>query len=80
VEVTEVGNQAPEDRKKAEIIRNISGALTANELGLQDVAKIANVIGQCLEHDGLTEQVLAFLKQAVQGLQQGTGEKDQGQP
>lgn len=65
VEITEVVTaQTPEDKKKATIIKNLSDALVTWEL--QDVAKIANIVGLCLDKAELINKTLAFLSQSVQ--------------
>lgn len=67
VEITDIGTaNSPEDKKKAEIIKNLSDALKTWEL--QDVAKIANIVGLCLDKAELINKTLSFLKQAVQDI------------
>jgi hypothetical protein len=67
VEITDIGNaNTPEDRKKAEIIKKLSDALMTWEL--QDVAKIANIVGLCLDKAELINKTLLFLNQAVNGI------------
>ncbi|MDA3832855.1 MAG: hypothetical protein PF495_05610, partial [Spirochaetales bacterium] len=66
VEISEIGApQSPEDKKKAEIIKNLSDALSTWEL--QDVAKIANIVGLCLDRAEFINKTLAFLSQSVKG-------------
>ncbi len=66
VEVTELNAVlSPEDEKKSKIIENLSQAL--NSLGLSEVAKIANIVGLCIDQPILMDQTLAFLSQTVQG-------------
>ena len=68
VEITDMGTaNSPEDKKKAEIIKNLSEALMTWEL--QDVAKIANIVGLCLDKAELINKTLAFLNQTLQGTQ-----------
>jgi hypothetical protein len=68
VEVTEMGAvQTPEDKKKAAIIKNLSDALVTWEL--QEVAKIANIVGLCLDHAEFINKTLLFLNQSMQGVQ-----------
>ncbi|MCW3789683.1 hypothetical protein [Plebeiibacterium sediminum] len=67
VEITDIGTaNTPEDRKKAEIIKKLSDALMTWEL--QDVAKIANIVGLCLDKAELINKTLLFLNQAVNGI------------
>ena len=67
VEITDMGSSnTPEDKKKAEIIKNLSDALRTWEL--PDVAKIANIVGLCLDRAELINRTLAFLNQAMQGV------------
>jgi hypothetical protein len=67
VEITDMGTaNSPEDKKKAEIIKNLSDALMTWEL--QDVAKIANIVGLCLDKAELINKTLMFLNQAVSGV------------
>ena len=69
VEITEVGTaQTPEDKKKATIIKNLSDALATWEL--QDVAKIANIVGLCLDKAELINKTLVFLNQTIQNEDQ----------
>ncbi|WP_430811637.1 MULTISPECIES: hypothetical protein [unclassified Carboxylicivirga] len=68
VEISEVGApQSPEDKKKAAIIQNLSDALMTWEL--EDVAKIANIVGLCLDQAGLINKTLLFLNQSMQGIE-----------
>jgi hypothetical protein len=74
VEITDMGTaNSPEDRKKAEIIKNLSDALMTWEL--QDVAKIANIVGLCLDKAELINKTLEFLKQTLQGEQEPDNEE-----
>jgi hypothetical protein len=67
VEITDMGSaNTPEDRKKAEIIKQLSNALMTWEL--QDVAKIANIVGLCLDKAELINKTLLFLNQTVNGI------------
>ncbi|MCK5023205.1 MAG: hypothetical protein KAS04_03460 [Candidatus Aenigmarchaeota archaeon] len=69
VEITEVGTpQTPEEKKKTDIIKKISEALATWEL--QDVAKIANIVGLCLDKAELIDKTLVFLNQSIQGIQE----------
>jgi hypothetical protein len=71
VEITEVGSpQSPEEKKKTLIIKSLSDALMKK--GLQDVAKITNIIGLCLDKSELINKTLAFLNQITQGVQEET--------
>ena len=76
VEITDMGSaNTPEDRKKAEIIKNLSQALMTWEL--QDVAKIANIVGLCLDKAELINKTLMFLNKAVNGMEEpGNSEFD----
>jgi hypothetical protein len=66
VEVSEIGApQSQEDKKKTEIIKNLSDALSTWDL--QDVAKIANIVGLCLDRAELINKTLAFLSQSIKG-------------
>ncbi len=68
VEINEIGTpQTPEEKKKAAIIKNLSEALSTWDL--QDVAKIANIVGLCLDRAELINKTLAFLSQSMQGVQ-----------
>ncbi len=68
VEISEVGSpQSPEDKKKAAIIKNLSDALMTWEL--EDVAKIANIVGLCLDRAELINKTLLYLNQSMQGVQ-----------
>ena len=70
VEITEVGTpKTPEEKKKAEIIKKLSDALMT--WGLQDVAKIANIEGLCLDKSELINKTLLFL-QGLQSEQENT--------
>lgn len=65
VEITDIGNsQTPEEKKKAAIIKNLSDALMTWEL--TDVAKIANIVGLCLDKAELINKTLTFLNQTLQ--------------
>ena len=69
VEITDMGAaQTPEDKKKAAIIKNLSDALMTWEL--QEVAKIANIVGLCLDNAELINKTLMFLNQSIQGVQE----------
>jgi hypothetical protein len=69
VEITDMGTvNTPEDKKKAEIIKNLSDALMTWEL--QEVAKIANIVGLCLDKAELINKTLQFLNHATQGVQE----------
>lgn len=75
VEITEVGtSETPEEKKKASIIKNLSEALET--WGLQDVAKIANIVGICLDREELINRTLAFLNQAISEMEQGNSEPE----
>jgi hypothetical protein len=66
VEVSEIGAPlSQEDKKKTEIIKNLSDALSTWDL--QDVAKIANIVGLCLDRAELINKTLAFLSQSMKG-------------
>ncbi len=68
IEVTEMGApQTPEDKKKSAIIKNLADALLTWELA--DVAKIANIVGLCLDKAELINKTLTFLNQTMQGFQ-----------
>lgn len=72
VEISEVETaQSPEDKKKAEIIKNLSDALMTWEL--QDVAKIANIVGLCLDREELINKTLLFLNQAMKNFTKEPG-------
>ncbi len=74
VEITDMGAaNSPEDKKKAEIIKNLSDALMTWEL--QDVAKIANIVGVCLDKAELINKTLIFLNQSMNGTAE-TGNTD----
>jgi len=74
VEVTDMGAaKSPEDQKKAEIIKNLSDALITWEL--KEVAKIANIVGLCLDRAELINKTLAFLNQTLQGAQETDNEE-----
>ena len=78
VEVSEIGSpQTPEEKKKAAIIKNLSEALSTWDL--QEVAKIANIVGLCLDRAELINKTLAFLGNSVQGIQVQTGEEPDNQ-
>ncbi len=63
VEVNEIGDTlSPEDKKKAAIIKNLSEALMTWDL--EEVAKIANIIGLCLDKAELINKTLLFLNQS----------------
>jgi len=66
VEINEIGTPlSPEEKKKAEIIKNLSDALSTWDL--QDVAKIANIVGLCLDRAELINKTLSFLSQSIKG-------------
>jgi len=66
VEISEIGAPlTPEDKKKAEIIKNLSDALATWDL--PEVAKIANIVGLCLDQAEFINKTLAFLSQSVKG-------------
>ncbi|MCU4176456.1 hypothetical protein [Carboxylicivirga sp. N1Y90] len=68
VEINEVGTpQTPEDKKKVAIIKNLSDALSTWDL--QEVAKIANIVGLCMDKAELINETLAFLSQSIQESQ-----------
>lgn len=74
VEISEIGApQSPENKKKAEIIRNLSDALSTWDL--QDVARIANIVGLCLDKAELINKTLAFLSQSMKGTTAGQPEE-----
>lgn len=76
VEVEEVGNpQTPEERQKAEIIKNLSEALTTWEL--EEVAKIANIVGLCLDKAERINQTLAYLNKSMQGVEPHKANEDE---
>jgi hypothetical protein len=73
VDISEIDNpQTPEEKKKAEIIKNLTEALST--WNLQDVAKIANIVGLCLDQSELINKTLAFLSQSMQGTQEESSE------
>jgi hypothetical protein len=75
VEISEVGTpQTPEEKQKATIIKNLSDALSTWEL--EDVAKIANIVGLCLDRAELINKTLMFLNQSMQGVQEESTEID----
>lgn len=66
VEISEIGTATtPEEKKKADIIKNLSEALSTWEL--EDVAKIANIVGLCLDRAELINRTLEFLSQSIAG-------------
>jgi hypothetical protein len=68
VEINEIGTpQTPEEKKKAAIIKNLSEALYTWDL--EEVTKIANIVGLCLDKAELINKTLAFLSQSIQGTQ-----------
>ena len=76
VEIAEVGTvKTPEEEKKSSIIKNISDALMTWEL--QDVAKIANIVGLCLDKPELIDGTLTFLHQAINKQEQAISETQQ---
>lgn len=64
VEITDIGSASPEERKKAEIIKNLSDALATWEL--TEVARIANIVGLCLDKAELINKTLVFLNRTMQ--------------
>ncbi len=76
VEVEEVGSpQTPQERQKAEIIKNLSDALVTWEL--EEVAKIANIVGLCLDKAERINQTLAYLNKTMQGVSPGKTNEDE---
>lgn len=74
VEINEIGiPKTPEEKKKAAIIKNLSDALSTWDL--QDVAKIANIVGICLDQSQFINKTLAFLNQNLQGNQEQVAEE-----
>jgi hypothetical protein len=68
VEISEIGAaKTPEEKKKTAIIKNLSDALKTWQL--EDVAKIANIVGICLDRSELIDRTLVFLNQAIQELE-----------
>jgi hypothetical protein len=68
VEINEIGTpQTPEEKKKAAIIKNLSEALYTWDL--EEVTKIANIVGLCLDKAELINKTLTFLSQSIQGTQ-----------
>ncbi len=71
VEVSEIETpQSPEEKKKAEIIKSLSDALSTWDL--QEVAKIANIVGLCLDRAELINKTLSFLSQTISGNAPGS--------
>ena len=65
IEINEIENhKSPEEKKKAAIIKNLSEALSTWDL--EDVAKIANIVGLCLDRAELINKTLSFLSQSIQ--------------
>ena len=56
--------QTPEEKKKAEIVKNISDAL--EPLNLTDITKMANVLGLCLENPQYVNSTIKFLIKQIQ--------------
>ena len=78
VEISEIGTpQTPEEKKKAAIIKKLSEALSTWDL--QEVAKIANIVGLCLDRAELINKTLEFLSHSMQGTQVQTSEKPDNQ-
>ena len=67
VEISEI-SATPEEKKKAEIIKSISDALVTRNL--PDVARIANIVGVCLDQAELINKTLAFLNRELKGTGQ----------
>lgn len=68
VEIAEVSApQSPEDQKKAAIVKNVSDALLTWDL--ESVAKIANIVGLCMDQSNRIDQTLNFLNQQMQGVE-----------
>lgn len=76
VEINEIGSpKTPEEKQKALIIKNLSEALATWEL--QDVAKIANIVGLCLDRAELINKTLEFLSHTMKGMETAdNGESD----
>lgn len=75
VEINEIGvPKTPEEKKKADIIKNLSEALATWEL--EDVAKIANIVGLCLDRAELINKTLGFLNQAMLDIQSESHENE----
>jgi hypothetical protein len=69
VEISEIGTpKTPEETKKAAIIKNLAEALSTWDL--QDIAKIANIVGICLDRSEFIDKTLSFLNQNLQGNQE----------
>jgi len=78
VEISEIGTpQTPEEKKKAAIIKNLSEALAT--WNLQEVAKIANIVGICLDRSEFINKTLGFLNQALQSIQGQVTEEPENQ-
>ena len=78
VEITDMGTaNTPEDKKKQAIIKNLSDALMTWEL--QEVAKIANIVGLCLDKAELINKTLMFLNQSIQGVQEEVMDSEEQQ-
>jgi hypothetical protein len=68
VEISEIGTpKTPEEKKKDAIIKNLAEALSTWDL--EDVAKIANIVGICLDRSEFIDKTLSFLNQNLQGNQ-----------
>ena len=66
VEINEIGTpKTPEETKKDAIIKNLAEALSTWDL--QEVAKIANIVGICLDSSEFIDKTLSFLNQNLQG-------------
>lgn len=64
IEITDLNTpKSPEDKKKAEIIKKLSDALMTWELS--EVAKIANIVGLCLDKSELINTTLMYLNQMM---------------
>ena len=78
VEISEIGTpQTPEEKKKAAIIKKLAEALSTWDL--QEVAKIANIVGLCLDRAELINKTLEFLGHSMQGTQVQTSEEPDNQ-
>lgn len=73
VEISEVG-QTPQEKQKAEIIKNLSQALLTHDLATN--TKIINIVAVCLESPELMAKVLHYF----QTQEQGTKGQAEGEP
>ena len=65
IEISEIGAaKSPEETKKENIINNLTHALLT--WGLEDVAKIANIVGVCMDRPELINRTLSFLSKCLQ--------------